>query len=156
MYQLNTTKKEAFVACHLDPELRFLFGKDYVQGVITARAEQIVPVPNMSACIIGLLEHREKNYWLVDLSTMLGAASLSTEKDFYQIILTTNGTKSLGLLVNQVEGIQYIDHEEIYPTVLPNTLALLKPYLKGYYQNGSKVQYVLNPESILSSSILHN
>jgi positive phototaxis protein PixI len=161
MHPINATKTEAFIACNLDHQLALLFAKDYVQGVITARSEQIVPIPNMSTCIIGLLQHRDKNYWLVDLSVMLGNSSLSTEKDFHQVILTTHEKQCLGLIVNQVEGIQYLDHEEIYPTILPNTSPLLKPYLKGYYQNDTnqdnpRVQYVLNPESILSSSILHN
>ncbi|MEI6430209.1 MAG: chemotaxis protein CheW [Pseudanabaena sp. ELA607] len=154
--QLTSSTTESFIASSLDDELCLLFAKDYVQEVITARPEQIVPIPNMSTCIIGLLHHRQNNYWLVDFATMLGYAPLSTETDFHQIILISKGKKFLGLIFKQVEGIQNIDPEEIYPTVLPHTSPLLKPYLRGYYQDGLRVQYVINPDYILNSSMLHN
>lgn len=130
----------------------------HVQEAMVLPSRRLTPMPNMPACMLGLMNRRSRVVWVVDLAQLLGVSRLDANLQHYHLVIVQVGAVTLGLAVQQVEGITWLDTGRIQSPgqVLPS----LVPYLKGCAlqsrEQTQEVLLVLDAESITQSSILHN
>ncbi len=123
--------------------------------VFSIAAENIVPVPNTASCLLGVCNHRNRAYWVVDLLQLLGMGMLESRLPHYAGILLQTEQTALLLALPQVEGMTRIRAEQIQavPSSCPPHLA---PFTAGYIANGSDSTYLLDAEAIAAAPALQN
>ena len=154
----NTNKKNLG-----DTYLKFQFGQQTPAVLSMSRAQEVVvlpvprltPMPTMPAYIMGLLNRRSRVLWVIDLAAMLGLPGVETNVQHYNIVVINNGSASLGLIVQAVEGVVRLTPECIQPP-LGQVSSSLVPYLRGCSLQEQEILLVLDGEAIMRSPLLHN
>lgn len=146
-----------------EPYLRFPLN-DRTAGVLSVAsakevfaiaAENIVPVPNAAPCLLGICNHRNRAYWVVDLLQLLGMGMLEVRLHHYAVILLQSEQTALLLALPQVEGMTRIRAEQIQavPSSCPPHLA---PFTAGCISSGSDHTYLLDAQAIAAAPALQN
>ncbi len=148
--QLDTCLKFA-----IDPQTIGLLESASVQEVLTVNSTHILPVPNKPSCILGIIARRRRVYWAIDLAMLLGLQPLDQDITLYEIVIISAQSLSLALVVPSILGVVHIQGDRLEHDVVLMP-ATLKPYLKGYINKDEKISYLLRPENILRSTILHS
>jgi len=146
---------EAYLKFLLDPQTSVVLPMKQVQEVLVLSANRLTPMPNMSACIIGLMNRRSRVLWVVDLTRMLGTPLLDLNTQQHTLVIIRPGKISLGGVVQQVEGMVWITPDQIQPPpshVAPSLLT----YLRGCVLQAQEIWFVLDALSLLQSPVLHN
>ena len=101
--------------------------------------EDILPVPNMANCVLGICSWQGETLWLVDLNHMVGDRPLHQQSSFRLcssavpsvVIVVQTKWKSLGLVVEQVSDVDLFDESSIHQVsgLCPPDL---EPYVLGY------------------------
>lgn len=131
-----------------------VFAMPQVQEVYTLPAHRLTPMPNLPACILGLMHHRSDVVWVVDLATILGLGGLGVNYQHYNLVMVRSGELVLALAIQSILGFCWLTPEAIYP-IHGQVSAALQPYLHGYAMREQEVLLVLNAEAILHSTALH-
>lgn len=130
---------------------------DSITEVFQVSLADILPVPDVPGCVLGIYNWRGEMLWLVDLEYMLGyppltpaASSLPT---LMAIVLQTPG-KSLGLVVRQLIDIEWLDIEQM-KAVNPELFSRqILTFLQGYFINDSnEIIMSLDDKAIIQASI---
>ncbi len=151
--------------------LRFQFGFEdtallplaNVKEVLQILVEEILPVPDMPNCVLGIYNCRGEMLWLVDLEVQIGLSSLVRNplKGQHLALPTSNvltaiaiqvDDKYLGIVVPQV-----VDIEEHSPQALQTPSAglfppSLLPFIQGYLTDSSSP--VLATKALIQDSQL--
>ena len=127
----------------------------YAQEVLTLSSRRITPMPNMPDCVIGLLNQRNRVFWVADLSQMLNMQPVERNLQQYHLAIIRVEDIPLGLIVSQVKGTVRLSLSAIQ-SPQGKVISSLEPYLQGYCQQEDKKILVLNPEAIVNSPILHS
>ncbi|EKQ71301.1 chemotaxis signal transduction protein [Leptolyngbyaceae cyanobacterium JSC-12] len=145
-----------------DPFLRFqladgvnaVLAMQQVQEVHILPVDRLTPMPNMPACVLGLMNRRSHVLWVVDVAYLLGIANLGSNHQHYNLVITRVGEVPLALAVQQISGFFWMPSDGIQPP--PSEFSpLLQSHLQGYAVHEQDVLLVLSAEAILHSSILH-
>lgn len=146
---------DAYLKFKLASGFQAVLSMKQVQEVLALPANRLTPMPNMPACILGLMNRRSHVMWVVDLAQMLGISKLDANAREYNLMIVRAGTVILGLSVQQVGGISWITSDAIQPA--PNHLTMnLLPYLRGCTLSEQEILLVLDADAIVHSSILHH
>lgn len=155
----NRASGEAYLRFELCPQTSAVLFMRYVQEAMVLPARRLTPMPNMPACMLGLMNRRSRVLWVVDLAQMLGLGLLDANTQQYSLVLVQVGTIALGLAVQQVEGITWINPDRIQPTI-GQVVPALVPYLRGcvvqQQEQKQEMLLVLDAEKIAQSPILRN
>jgi positive phototaxis protein PixI len=154
----NTNKKNLG-----DTYLKFQFGQQTPAVLSMGRAQEVVvlpvgrltPMPNMPPYVMGLLNRRSKVLWVIDLARMLGLPGIESNVPHYNLVIINNGSVSLGLIVQAIEGVVRLTPESIQSPVGQVSSGLL-PYLRGCVLQEQEILLVLDAEAIMRSPLLHN
>ena len=154
----NTNKKNLG-----DAYLKFQFAQQTPAALSMSRAQEVIvlplarltPMPNMPSFVMGLLNRRSKVMWVLDLARMLGLPGIETNVQHYNIVIISNGSASLGLIVQAVESVVRLTPESIQPP-LGQVSPSLAPYLRGCSLQEQEILLVLDAEAIMGSPLLHN
>jgi positive phototaxis protein PixI len=122
-----------FLDCWLSGENRILIPLSHIQAVFQLSPTDILPIPNMPDCVVGVHNYRGELLWIVDLSTQLGLGMLNVSPGTAAMsaIALTDQNMTLGVLVTQVLDIQ--THPSNLNTDLSHLFpASVVPYLSGY------------------------
>lgn len=153
------TAGDAYLRFELYPQTSAVFSMRHVQEAMVLSVRRLTPMPNMPTCMLGLMNRRSHVLWVVDLARMLGLAALDTNVQQYNLIIVQVGTVTLGLAVQRVEGITWIEPNQIQSPI-GQIIPSLVPYLRGcviHQQEQSKsLLMVLDAEAVAQSSILRN
>ena len=141
--------------------LRFVLdGKDdallalrQISEVMQIGLEEIFPVPDMPACILGVCSWRAETLWLVDLNHLTGHEPLyrqsRTTATAMAIVVQFAG-RSLGLVVEQVGDVDLFEEETIHKE--PGLCSPgLEPFVLGYCREGEGI--VLDAAAIVDAPI---
>ncbi|XGW00233.1 MAG: chemotaxis protein CheW [Leptolyngbya sp. BL-A-14] len=146
---------EAYLKFLLDPQTPIVLPMKQVQEVLVLSANRLTPMPNMPACIIGLMNRRSRVLWVVDLTRMLGTPALDLNTQQHSLVIIRPDNISLGVVVQQVEGMVWMTPDQIQPP--PNHVpSSLLTYLRGCVLKEQELWYVLEAASLLQSSVFHN
>jgi twitching motility protein PilI len=139
----------------IDPQTIGLLESEFAQEVLTVKATHIMPVPNKPSCMLGILSRRRRVYWAIDLAMLIGLQPLEPNIGLYEVILMSVDKQALALIVPSIFGVVDIPSDHLEQDILSIT-SPLKPYLKGYINDGETISYLLKAENILRSTILHS
>ena len=153
----NTNKKNLG-----DAYLKFQFGQQTPAVLSMSRAQEVVilpvgaitPMPNMPACVMGLVNRRSKVLWVIDLARMLGLPTIEINVQHYNIVIISNGTSTFGVIVQAVEGVVRLTAESIQ-SPLAQVSSSLVPYLRGCVLQEQEILLVLDAEAIMLSPLLN-
>ena len=146
---------EAYLQFHLGPQSPAVFSMQHVQEVMTLPLSRLTPMPNMPACLLGLMNHRSHVLWVVDLAHLLEINHLDDSTRQYNVIVIRVGKIRLGLAVPQINGMIWFEKEKIQSPV-GQTSSGLVPYLQGCIWQEDTMMLVLDAATISQASLLRN
>ncbi|AFZ36299.1 CheW protein [Stanieria cyanosphaera PCC 7437] len=120
---------------------RALLEAELVTEIITISSTEILPVPQMLYCVLGIYSWRSEMLWIVDLENLLGYpsvlfsdAAVTEAKSLMTMIVQFQG-QALGLVVSAVDNIVQLDLEEFKspsPELFSNDVL---PFLSSYFNS---------------------
>jgi positive phototaxis protein PixI len=131
---------------------------------------EIVPIPNMPAWVMGIHNWRGEILWIVDLGHLVGLEPLyqyATNRPTYTAIVIheapqmpgrqpaarqISDRKVLGLVVNQVEDMEWCNPDLIQSPPASAVSLELVPFLRGYWlKSNSEILLVIDGKAILAA-----
>lgn len=114
---------------------------------------EILPIPEVSRCMLGVCNWRGEILWLVDLNVLVGDNPLWQQAPLLEqpvAIVVQSAQQSVGLVVPQVEDVELVDPASIHPqTDLCSTA--LAPLVTGYLPDHRGI--VLDAVAIVERSL---
>lgn len=158
-------KKEQFIRFHLEPETTALLPILQLGEVLNIPIDQIVPIFQMPAWVMGVYNWRGEILWVVDLGQLVGLTpcyqqSFSTST-YTTILLNAASDKSpsssennqvLGIIVNRIEEIEWCNLDQIQSP--PSTIAVdgMLTFLRGYWmKSDDEMLAVIDSDAILAA-----
>lgn len=120
----------------------------------------ILPVPQVPNCVLGIYNWREEMLWLVDLNALTGFPGLQ-ERDIplltlMAIVIQAQG-QSIGLLVQQVRDIEVLDVQQMKSPAKGLFSQELLPFLQGYFIGANnEILRTLDAEAIIQADLWHS
>lgn len=169
-----SSASEQFLRLHL-PEMTVLLPVQHLTEVLTIPIGQIVPIPHMPAWVMGVYNWRGEVLWMVDLGHLCGLipwyqqpTSISThsavvlqvrepqihEQQIREQRATSTSVKSqtLGLVVSQIEDMEWCDPDVIQSLPLATLTPEIAPFLRGYWwKSNDDMLAVLDGQAILEA-----
>jgi len=138
--------------------------------VVTMPINEIVPIPQMPAWVMGIYNWRGEILWMVDLGHLLGLAPLyqaaSNRPTYTAIVIHDGGRKApnrqpterqitsrnmLGLAVDWVQDMEWCNPDLIQSPPGSAVSAELVPFLRGYWlKSNGELLLVLDGDSIIA------
>ena len=146
---------QKFLQFCLSQNDRALMPVDNISEIVTVRVPEILPVPQMRDCVLGVYNWRGEMLWIVDLGEFLGFASMfgkSTKPQTAITIVIEYQEQTIGFVVPQVLDLEMYNIQQIqapdsqlFP---PNIL----PFLSGFFiDDRNDILILLNIAAIFSS-----
>lgn len=154
----NRNEKAAgdpYLQCYLGPDTPAIFSMQNVEEVMTLPFSRLTPMPNMPACLLGLMNHRSRVLWVVDLAYLLELNQLDEISRQYNVIVIRVGKLRLGLAVPEIQGMTWFEQDKIQPPI-GHTVSGLMPYLQGCIWQESTLFLVLDAVAISQASLLRS
>jgi positive phototaxis protein PixI len=144
---------EAFLKFQLVPQVMAMVSARLVQEATVIPAGQVTAMPNMPACMLGLINRRGRVIWVANLVRVMGLPLPERSSQQWSLIVVQVGTSPLALQVESIEGIVTLSAETMQPPPAQLNPTIL-PYLKGCLTHREESVLVLDVEAILQSSTL--
>jgi chemotaxis signal transduction protein len=149
----TTGEGQRFLRFHLGFEDTALLPVDEVREVLRIAATDILPVPHMPESVLGVYNWRGEIVWMIDLNQLVGfpaiAPNLTATSMAVAIVLECDA-QNLGLVVPQIEDIEWHDSPNVQPPSAGLFPDRLLPFVQGYLSEASSM--VLNPSAIARAS----
>lgn len=159
----STSTREQFLRLHLVPEMIALLPLQQMTEVLTIPLGQIVPVPHLPAWVMGVYNWRGEILWMIDLAHLCGltpwyeqSGGISAHKAVVlnvrdpQAPFTQGKGHMIGLVVNQVEDIEWCDPTSIQSLPVSTVTPDLGRFLRGYWwKSDDAMLAVLDGEAII-------
>jgi len=141
-----------YLRLQLEPHVSVAIALPLVQETFVAAVDRLTSMPNVHACLIGLIEHRSSIFWTLDLPQLLGFTPLDSASIDYNIAVLQVRGELLGLAIRRIGQVVHFTDEAIRSPLDRNLPATLTPFLRGVLpssddQSDGKI-YVLDAESI--------
>ncbi len=147
------TQGDAYLNFYLNPLTSAVLSVKHTQEAIVVPGEIITPMPNMPACIMGLMNWRSRIIWAVDLPMILNLESTHYRSRQFNIIVIKVESMLLGLVVHNVKGtIKFMPDDIRSP--IGQVATSLVPYLRGCVVQAQETLLVLDAPAIVQSSLL--
>lgn len=121
--------------------LRFMLGQDAVllpleqiTEVVRLETANILPVPEMPHCILGICSWRGEMLWLLDFNDFVGYLSPFRQEAVptsLMVIVIQSNQQSIGIGVQQVNDIEFHDPQQLQPAASGLFPPELLPYVLG-------------------------
>lgn len=119
--------------------------------------KEILPVPEVPECVLGLYNWRGEMLWWVDLEHMLGMPPLTNSSNSvstHMAMVIQVQEKTLGLLIRELLDIELLDLRQIKTPTLGLFPGQLLPFLAGYFLDENQETLIsFAPEAIVESSL---
>ncbi|MCU0551438.1 MAG: chemotaxis protein CheW [Leptolyngbya sp. Prado105] len=146
---------QKFLRFRLDRTQSMLLAVENITAVQTVAILDILPVPQMNPCVLGMSNWRGESLWLVDLAQQLGFQSIAnrmTRLATLSVIVVQIDDHALGLVVPEIYEI-----EEYNPETLLNPSAELHSdqtfaFTKGYFKRDRSI--VLDAAAVIQDPSL--
>jgi positive phototaxis protein PixI len=164
LFQPLVVTGDLYLRFQLTPELPALLPMSRVQEALLVPANAISPLPNLPAFTIGIMNARDRVFWVVDLGQLLGLPPLPTNPREYQVVViqlaetesesfaaADSATEpSLGLAVQRVRGVARFESQNLQPSAT-DVPECLQPHLLGCFIEADRQILVLNPVTIATA-----
>ena len=152
---LNQSQKksgDSYLKLQLDRQTSAILPMKHAQEVVVLPVERVTPIPNMPVCVLGLLNQRSKVFWVIDLPQLLDLQAINIEAQQYNIIIVRVGNIPLGLVIQEVKGVEKIE-KDLIQSPIGNVPSGLIPYLNGCVLNQKESLLVLDVEPIVNKQL---
>lgn len=143
---------EAYLKFQLAPRVPAVIIAKSVEEAVVLPTAQVTSIPNMPACMLGIVNRRNRVVWIANLVRLLGLAVLDRPRQHYSTVIVKAGSL-LGLMVEEIDGIVHLSAETLQP-VPTQVNPVLVPYLRGCAVVDEQILLVLDAEAVLQSSVL--
>lgn len=116
-----------------------------ITEIIRLNVTEILPVPEMPNCVVGICNWRGEMLWLVDLNHLIGGKSmtLTTAANPVAMVIQVN-EQAVGLVVSQVHDIELHDLQQLQPAVAGLFPTQILPFVKGALLEGKGIVLDVN------------
>lgn len=133
--------------------LRFPLGADsgllaleQLAEVFKVKVAEILPVPEMPSCVLGLSNWRGNMLWLVDLNHLVEHPLPQEAWELPTVMVFQSNGQALGLVVQSIDDIELHDIEALQPADVGLFPQGLMPFIQGYLPGVRGA--VFDPEAI--------
>ncbi len=153
----KTPEMQRFLRFQLGQEDLCLLPTEGVLQVLTIALEELLPVPQMPGCVMGVYNWRGELLWLVDFQHLVGLKPLLSEDanltNCMTIVVKLNN-KVMGLVVNRVEDIEELDCNQMQPLTAGLFSSELLEFLQGYFvTKNNKMLMVFEGQAIVNTPV---
>jgi positive phototaxis protein PixI len=154
----KTPEMQRFLRFQLGGEDIALLATEGVLQVVQIKMEDILPVPQMPACVMGVYNWRGELLWLVDFQHLVGLQPLLSESasltNCMTLVVKLNN-KLMGLVVDKVEDIEERDRNQMQPLAAGLFSSELVEFLQGYFvTKNQKMLMVFEGEALVNTPVL--
>lgn len=153
LQQLEIREGELHLRFYATPAQDLALSAAIVREVISAPLDRITPIPNVSSLLLGTINLRGRIIWVADLGQLLGErTAVNTERSEIPVIAIEDQETLVGLAVDQIVGMEWLDVEEMQP--LTQVSDGMAPFLKGEWVLNEQTQQclrLLDQKAILQS-----
>jgi positive phototaxis protein PixI len=132
-FQLGTSNKADTSILESDIAL---LDAEIVTEVITISSENILPVPQMFYCVLGIYSWRSEMLWVVDLENLLGypppLSPNSDNRELLVMVVQFQG-QSIGLVVSGIDNLIECNIEQFKSPSSELFSEDVLPFLQGYF-----------------------
>jgi positive phototaxis protein PixI len=143
-------KDDPYLTMKLDGAMAAI-AMDYAQEATIVPMERLTLMPNMPGHFLGLVNHRSRIFWAIDLASLFGFTPLEFNAETYQIVVLNCNDEPLGLAVRSVQGVRRFGVDRIR-SAETTVRAELIPYLKGCVDDENGQILVLDAEALVGQS----
>ncbi len=152
--ELESPEGELHLRFYITSGSEFALPAMGIREVLSPSPDRITPVPNVSPLLLGTLNVRGRVVWVADLGQFLGDPTpLNTDKPDVQVIAVEDQDIMLGLAVDRIVGMDWLDIEEVQmSTNVPDSVA---PFIRGEWvldAQANKFLRLLDQIAILRSA----
>ncbi len=129
--------RQRFLRFQLSSENETLLPLEVIAEVLQLEPVEILPVPEVSNCLLGVYNWRGEILWLVDLNVLVGSPPLWHQAPGLEtpmVIVVESGDRKVGLVVERVDDVERVAPETLHmPTEFDSTA--IAPFVMGYLPN---------------------
>lgn len=147
--------EEKFLRFQLGEEGIALLPLNVIKQVMQVSVAEILTVPQMPSCVLGIYNWRGEMLWMVDIGKFMGFPNLTTGglENLMAIVIQVQ-EQYLGLVVQRINDIELHDANQINMPSLGLFPPEILPYLQGYLMGANKeVLMVLNGDAIAQAPL---
>ena len=100
--------------------------------VLKVRITEILPVPEMPDCVLGIYNWRGNMLWLVDLNHLVDYPPLVRQEALPTVMVVEINGQFMGLVVQAIDDIELHDVEQLQPIDVGLFPQGLLPFIQGY------------------------
>jgi twitching motility protein PilI len=147
------SRENGYLKFQLNQQTGAVLSIAHTQEAIVVPVTSVTAIPNMPACILGLMNWRSHIIWVVDLPKMFNLECLDNRLRQYNIIVIQIESMILGLVVQEIKGTTKFIADDLRSPV-GQVASSLVPYLCGCVVQQEEILLVLDALHILRSDIL--
>jgi positive phototaxis protein PixI len=147
------SREDGYLKFQLNQQTGAVLSIAHTQEAIVVPVTSVTAIPNMPACILGLMNWRSHIIWIVDLPKMFNLECLDHRLRQYNIIVVQIESMILGLVIQEIQGTTKFIADDIRSPV-GQVASSLVPYLCGCVVQEEQILLVLDALHILQSIIL--
>ncbi len=146
---------DGYLRFQINQQTAAVLSMRHTQEAVIVPVESVTAMPNIPACILGLINWRSRIIWVIDLPRMLNLESLDPRIRQYNVIVIRVESLLLGLVVQEIKGTAKFMPDDIRSPV-GQVASSLVPYLRGCVVQQQEILLVLDAQAIVHSSILRS
>lgn len=146
--QKTKNQGDTYLKFKLNQQTPALLAMSQAQEVILLPPNRLTSMPNMPPFVLGLMNRRSRVIWVINLAQMLGLNETLSTVQQYNVVIIRNGSVSLGVVVQSVEGVIRLTQERIQ-SVQGQISSALVPYLRGCTCSETEILLVLDAAGII-------
>jgi positive phototaxis protein PixI len=154
---LNAEQK--FISFQLGVSDTALLPLEGVAELFQVSLTEILPVPEVPSCVLGIYNWREEMLWLVDLNALSGLTPLIQSASLLLAPMTMvvqAGGQFMGLVVSQVKDIEMRSLQQMNNPDAGVFTPEILPLLKGYFIGANnEVIRIFEPSAIIQAPLWH-
>jgi twitching motility protein PilI len=150
---IYNSRENGYIKFQLNQQTGAVLSIAHTQEVIVVPVTSVTAIPNMPACILGLMNWRSHIIWVVDLPKMFNLECLDHRLYQYNIIVIQIESMILGLVVQEIKGTTKFIVDDVRSPI-GQVASSLVPYLCGCVVQQEQILLVLDAVHILRSGII--
>ncbi|NJR75372.1 MAG: chemotaxis protein CheW [Scytonema sp. CRU_2_7] len=157
--------REQFLRFQLVPDTTVLLPISHLVEVLTIAVDQLTPIPQLPAWVMGAYNWRGEVLWMVDLAHLIGLTPWHQQgiSATYSIIvlrvrsmstLTNAENQMIGLVINRAEMMEWCDPDLLQSPSSDDVIAPeLIPFLRGYQLKSNGEQLAVLDDEVIVTAI---
>jgi twitching motility protein PilI len=150
---IYNSRENGYIKFQLNQQTGAVLSIAHTQEVIVVPVTSVTAIPNMPACILGLMNWRSHIIWVVDLPKMFNLECLDHRLYQYNIIVIQIESMILALVVQEIKGTTKFIADDVRSPI-GQVASSLVPYLCGCVVQQEQILLVLDAVHILRSGII--